>query len=243
MHRLALLWGSQTEAGRSGLTVKAIVTAAIEIADANGVEALSMRSVAEQVGAGVMSLYTHVPGKTELIDLMIDTAYSHLYESVDEPTQQPGDWSDALRFIAQRNWDLYNKHRWMLYVLSGRPVLGPNEAFKYEAELKPLDGLGLNDIEMDASLTLVLTHVEGCARAHATQESIQKDSGMTDSEWWLIQAPLMDKIVNPLLFPVATRVGTSTGQEYNASSNPEHVFTFGLERILTGIKMLILEKT
>ena len=53
---LALLWGSQTEAGRSGLTLKAIVTAAIDLADTNGVDALSMRNVAGRLGVGTMSL-------------------------------------------------------------------------------------------------------------------------------------------------------------------------------------------
>src|SRR5512133_1511266 len=105
--RLALLWGSQTHPGRSGLTLKAIVSAAIQIADTGGIEALSMRSVAERLSAGTMSLYTHVPGKSELIDLMLDTVYGEAYKQVEEPMQQPGDWRDAVRFIAQRNWDLY----------------------------------------------------------------------------------------------------------------------------------------
>ena len=72
---LALLWGSHSQAGRSGLTIKAIVSAAMAIADRKGVDALSMRNVAEKVGAGTMSLYTHVPGKSELIELMVDTSY------------------------------------------------------------------------------------------------------------------------------------------------------------------------
>jgi AcrR family transcriptional regulator len=242
MRRLALLWGSQTEAGRSGLTVRAIVTAAMDIADADGVDALSMRNVAERLGAGTMSLYTHVPGKTELIDLMLDTAYSQLYESVEAPSQQPGDWRDALRFIAQRNWDLYGKHPWMLQITSGRPVLGPHTSLKYEAELRPLDKLGLSDVEMDATLTLILTHVEGCARALAIRDRTQHDTGLTDAEWWVTHAPLMDKIVNPALFPVATRVGTAAGQKYQGASSPEYAFTFGLERILDGISELISPK-
>lgn len=239
VRRMALLWGSQTEAGRSGLTVKAIVTAAMEIADAEGMDALSMRKIADRLDVGTMSLYTYVPGKSELIDLMLDTAYSELYQSVEEPSQQPGDWRDALRFIAQRNWELYRRHHWIHQVTTGRPTLGPHEAMKYEAELRPLDGLGLNDLEIDAALTLILTHVEGCTRAQALHQRIQDDSGLTDAEWWVAHAPLLDKVVDPDLFPVATRVGTAAGEEYQATSNPEHLFTFGLERILAGISELI----
>jgi AcrR family transcriptional regulator len=241
---LALLWGSQTTPGRSGLTLKAIIAAAIAVADAGGVEALSMRNVAERLGVGTMSLYTHVPAKSELVDLMLDTAYGELYTQVEEPSQQPGDWRDALRFIAKRNWDLYRRHPWMLETLvaPARPVLGPQASLKYEAELRPLDQLGLSDIEMDAALTLLLTHVEGCARAQAALDRTQQDTGMTDAEWWVIQAPLMDKIIDPRRFPVATRVGTAAGEEYQAASNPEYALTFGIDRILAGIADLIRAK-
>src|SRR5712691_8577005 len=170
---LALLWGSQTEARRSGLTLKAIVTAAIDLADTNGVDTLSMRNVAERLGVGTMSLYTHVPSKTDLVDLMFDTAYGELYESIESPSKQPEGWRGALQFIANQNCNLYRRHPWMLQIVTGRSVLGPHAAIKYEAELRPLDKLGLSDVEMDAVLTLVLTHVEGIARAQATRDHTQ----------------------------------------------------------------------
>jgi AcrR family transcriptional regulator len=156
---LALLWGSHSKPGRSGLTVQAIVAAAIDLADEAGLNALSMRQVAERLGVGTMSLYTHIPGKAELSELMIDTAYGELYADVDEPARQPGGWRGGLSFIAARNWDLFQRHPWLLQMTGGRPVLGPNASLKYEAELRPLDGIGLSDLEMDAVLTLVLTHV------------------------------------------------------------------------------------
>ncbi len=239
---LALLWGSQTEAGRSGLTLKAIVTAAIDLADTNGVDTLSMRNVAERLGVGTMSLYTHVPSKTDLVDLMFDTAYGELYESIESPSKQPEGWRGALQFIANQNWNLYRRHPWMLQIATGRSVLGPHAAIKYEAELRPLDKLGLSDVEMDAVLTLVLAHVEGAARAQATLDRTRRDTDMTDAEWWVARAPLLDKIIDPTRFPVATRVGTAAGQEYQSASSPEFAFTFGLERILAGIAELIASK-
>lgn len=240
--RLALLWGTHSKTGRSGLTLKRIVDAAIQVANAEGIDALSMSSVAARLGVGTMSLYTHVPSKSELIDLMLDRAYGQLYENVQEPSQQPGDWRDALRFIAKKNWDLYQRNRWMLEINRGRPVLGPHASLKYEAELRPLDHLGLSDVEMDAILTLLLTHTEGCARAYADLAHIQQDTGMTDAEWWVAHAPVMDKLIDPAHFPVATRVGISAGQEYQGASNPDYVFTFGLERILAGVAELISSK-
>lgn len=237
--QLALLWGTQTNTGRSGLHLKAIIEAAIGLADREGLDSLSMRRVAESLGVGTMSLYTHVPGKQELIELMMDTAYGELYDSVDAPSQQPGDWRDALRYIARQNWELYRRHPWLLRITRGRPLLGPRAIFKYEAELRPLDGLGLSDVEMDAALTLVLTHVEGCARAQAAFEQAQRDTGETDAEWWVTQGPLLDKVVDASMFPVASRVGSASSEAYQAASSPAYLFTFGLERILDGIRSLI----
>ena len=91
---LALLWGSHTRPGRSGLTVRAIVDAAIELADAEGLDAATMRRVADKIGSGTMSLYTHVPGKTELNDLMVDTVIGELYTGVDDPAG-PGGWREG----------------------------------------------------------------------------------------------------------------------------------------------------
>ncbi|WP_433934383.1 TetR/AcrR family transcriptional regulator [Sorangium cellulosum] len=239
---LALLWGSHGKPGRSGLTVRAIVSAAIELADAGGLDAVSMRQLADQLNVGTMSLYTHVPGKAELTDLMVDTVYGHLYDDVDAPSRQPGGWRESLRYIAQRNWDLYQAHPWLLEIVTARPVLGPNVSLKYEAELRPLDGLGLTDVEMDSVLTLLLTHVEGTARALANAKRTLQESGMTDVEWWVATAPLLDKVIDAKRFPVATRVGQSAGHAYQGASSPEHAFRFGLERILDAVSLLISER-
>ena len=239
---LVLLWGSHGKPGRSGLTGRAIVSAAIELADARGLDAVSMRQLADLLEVGTMSLYTHVPGKAELTDLMVDTVYGQLYESVDAPSRHPGGWRESLRFIASRNWDLYQQHPWLLEIVTGRPVLGPNATLKYEAELRPLDGLGLTDGEMDSVLTLLLTHVEGTARAQANAKRTQQESGMTELEWWVAAAPLLDKVMDAKRFPIATRVGQSAGQEHHGASNPEHAFRFGLERILDSVALLISER-
>ncbi len=246
---LGLLWGSHTRPGRSGLTVGAIVTAAIEVADADGMDALSMRRVAERLGVGAMSLYTHVPGRTDLVALMIDTALGSLYADVDEPSRavatavtapaKTAGWRAALELIAERNWELYGKHPWLLDVLDSRPVLGPHTTLKYEAELRPLDGLGLTDVEMDSALTLVLTHVTGTARALAGVARARTESGMTDAEWWLAHAPVLTTLVDPTMFPVAGRVGSASSEQYNAAGDPVHAFTFGLDRILDGVATLI----
>ncbi|GAA0572682.1 TetR/AcrR family transcriptional regulator [Kribbella sandramycini] len=235
---LALLWGSHAKPGRSGLTVRAIVDAAIELADANGLEAVSMRMVAERLKVGTMSLYTHVPGKAELTDLMFDHLHSDLYADVDEPSRQPG-WRAALEFIAHRNFEIAVRHPWIHEIPTMRTALGPHITLKYEAELRPLDNLGLTDVEMDSVLSLVLTHVLGTARAGAEQLRTQRDSGLTDEEWWRQIAPVLTNVMAGTSFPVAGRVGSSVGEHFQAAVSPTHALTFGLTRILDGISLLI----
>jgi AcrR family transcriptional regulator len=236
---LALLWGPQDRPGRSGLTLRAIVDTAIALADVDGLDAVSMRAIAERLGAGTMSLYTYVPGKPVLIDLMIDTVAGQVYADVHEPSAQPGGWRDALTFIARRNWDWYLRHPWLLQVLTGRPVLGPNINRKYEAELGPLDGIGLTDIEMDSVLTLALMHVEGLARWQVSLQRIRQQSGESDNEWWTNLEPALATLMDRSGFPLGSRVGQAAGEYHQSAGDPAHALEFGIERILDGVAVLI----
>lgn len=235
---LALLWGSQDRPGRSGLTVRAIVRAAIELADGGGIEAVSMRSVADRLGAGTMSLYTHIPGKPALVELMIDTVNGQLYADLDEPARQ-GAWRDGLRFIARRNWEMFARHPWLLQIPQGRPVLGPNINRKYEAELRPLDGIGLSDPEMDGVLTMVLVHVQGLARWQAALQADREGSGEGDQQWWTAIEPALAAVMDASAFPVGGRVGRAVGEQLQSAGDPVGSLDFGLDRILDGVGHLV----
>lgn len=236
---LALLWGAHPRTGRSGLNVQKIVDVATPLADEHGLDAVTMRRVAEHLKVGTMSLYTHIPGRPELLELMIDRVHGELYASPDEPAHQSGGWRQALKFIAERNWSLLTRHPWLLDVAGVRPVLGPNTTLKYEAELRPLDGIGLSDVEMDAVLNLLLTHVESSARVAIHQARIQQDSGMSDSEWWSVNAPLLERLMDQRRFPVASRVGQAAGEAHGSAFSAQHTLQFGLERILDGVEALL----
>lgn len=239
---LALLWGPQDRPGRSGLTVRAIVQAAIELADAGGIDAVSMRSVAVRLGVGTMSLYTHVPAKPALIELMIDTVNGELYADLDEAARH-GDWRAGMRFVAGRSWDLYARHPWLLQIPQGRPVLGPNINRRYEAELRPLDGIGLSDIEMDGVLTSVLVHVQGLARWQAALTADRTGGGDDDEQWWAAIEPALAAVMNPAAFPTAGRVGRAVGEQSRSAGDPAAALDFGLERILDGVAILIDGRT
>jgi AcrR family transcriptional regulator len=235
---LALLWRTREQTGRKGrpeLGVDRIVRAAIEVADAAGLGALSMRRVADQLGVGTMSLYTYVPGKAELLDVMVDTVYGETLR----PWDPALDWRARLEAIARDGWALYQRHPWLLQVATSRPPLGPNATAKYEYELRAVEGLGLTDIEMDAVVTLVGGFVHGAARGAVEAAQAARDTGMTDEQWWRAHAPLLEKVMDASRFPVAARVGTTVGTAFQAAYHAEHAFEFGLGRLLDGIEALL----
>jgi AcrR family transcriptional regulator len=234
-----LLWGHHPSPGRTGLTASNIIRAGIEIADAEGLDAASIRRVAHRLGVGATSLYGHIPGKDDLTALMVDAVYGELYDGDVETARRAGDWREAMRFVVQQNWDLHRRHPWLLDIRSHRTPIGPNACRKYETELRPLHGIGLSDIEMDAALGLVLSHVDSTARAHFMLARTQQESGMTDAEWWAIVGPIIEQVTVDEDLELSARVGTTVGTEFNASMNPAHALTFGIDTILAGIEARI----
>jgi AcrR family transcriptional regulator len=235
---LALLWRTRERTSRKGkpdLSVEAIVRTAIELADTSGLAALSMRRVAERLGVGTMSLYTYVPGKAELLDVMLDTVYGE----VAMPDDLPGGWRGRLEHIARENMALYQRHPWLLQVAISRPVLGPNTIAKYDYELRAIDGIGLSDIDMDSVLTLVSGYVHGAARGAAEAAAAEQSTGMSDEQWWYAHSPFLERILDARRYPTAARVGSAAGAAHQAAYNPEHAFEFGLKRVLDGIQVLV----
>jgi AcrR family transcriptional regulator len=241
---LALLWrghgeGDAADAPRRGprprLSVDAVVEAAIAIADENGLDAVTMRAVADRVGSSPMTLYTYVPGKLELLDLMLDALYVAMPRP---PWSRRQGWRRRLGAIAQANRALFASHPWAARVSTARPPLGPGLMAKYEYELAALDGLGLSAVEMDASLGFLLAFVQSAAIAAQDAASTTVESG-DDASWWAEVAPLLERLVDPAAYPLASRVGTAVGTELGTAFDPEHAYAFGLERVLDGLGALV----
>ena len=239
---MTLLWGLQkkpTRGPKQGLSVEEIVRAGIEAADEDGLAALSMRRVAERLGVTAMSLYTYVPGKAELVDVMLDAAVGETVEA-DDRGDAGGGWRENLESVARRNWDLYHRHPWMLQVSAmSRPPLGPNAIAKYDQELRAVDGIGLSEVEMDSVVSLLAGYVQGAARASVEASRAEQRTGMTDDEWWSANAPLIEKVFDPDRYPTAARVGPVAGAAYEAAYDPDFAFEFGLQRVLDGVEALV----
>jgi AcrR family transcriptional regulator len=236
---LELLWGTTRPSGprrgpRPALTVPEVVRAAIAIADRDGLEALTMRRLARALGVGPMALYTYVPGKAELLDLMLDAVYLEMPRAT--PT---GDWRRRLTAVAHDNRALFEAHPWAATLSSSRPPLGPGLMAKYEHELSALQDSGLDDVATDAALTFLLDFVRSSALAAQQARAARSESGMTDEQWWEANGPLLARVLDPGAYPTAARVGAAAGAAQGGAYSPDHAWEFGLERLLDGLGALI----
>jgi hypothetical protein len=181
-----------------------------------------------------MTLYTYVPGKAELVSLMLDSLFAGMEHSSAE-----GPWRERLAAVARDNYALYRAHPWAAAASPSRPPLGPGQCAKYEHELRALEGLGLSDVEMDDALAYLLAFVRTAAQDAAQSAAEREASGMDDQEWWEANGPLLAKVLDPERFPTAVRVGQAAGEAHDAAYDAEHAFAFGLERTLDGLGSLI----
>jgi AcrR family transcriptional regulator len=231
---LQLLWRDPgavpTHGPKQGLTVDEIVHVATAIADADGLETVTMRRLARELGVAPMTIYTYVPGKAELFELMLDAAYA----GMSRRGTAGWSWRRRLTAIAEENRELFESHPWAATISTSRPPLGPGLMAKYEHELSALDGLGLDDVQMDDALTHLLAFVQSWARAAADARS-NRESGMDDEQWWAAHAPLLEEVLDPAAYPLAARVGTAAGTAHGAAYDPEHAYQFGLQVVLDGL--------
>ncbi len=235
---LALLWGTAAAPRRGpgrGLTVERVVAAATALADREGLAAVSMRRLAAELEVSAMTLYTYVPGKAELLDLLLDHAYRRL--PLVDTSGRP--WRERVTAVADENRALLLAHPWAAAVSTARPPLGPGLMAKYEHELAALDDLGLADVERDDALTYVLGFVQANARAALDVRAARLDSALSDEQWWAAHAPLLAQVLDADAHPLAVRVGTAAGAAQGSAYDPERAYRFGLARVLDGLAALV----
>lgn len=153
-------WNRPEDSRSPGLSREAIVAAAIEIADAEGIEAVSIRRIATKLETRPMSLYSHIEHKGELVDLMIDEAMG---EAV-LPGEVPEDWREALRQIARRTRAAARAHPWMIATAFRRPLLGPKALRHVDQSLAAVSTLDLPFERKRAVLLSIDTYTLGYVR-------------------------------------------------------------------------------
>ncbi|MER6089254.1 TetR/AcrR family transcriptional regulator [Streptomyces bluensis] len=243
---LKLLWGGGERPSRGpkpGLTLDRIVAAAVGIADAEGLEAVSMRRLSTALDVGTMSLYRYVPGKAELLDLMLDRVQRDALETDRENLADhqgnataPTGWRRAVESLARGYLEQYRRHPWLLRVNEARSVLGPSSLRSLEVALIPLQDMGLSDPELLSVIISMQSFAGGIARMEIDTDAAAKETGLSHDEFWAQQRPYLERAMESGEFPVLAALADDTFSE-----DFDH-FTFGLRRFLDGLEVLVAER-
>lgn len=228
VHRsLALMW-QEPERERAApsprLSVDRIVEAAIEIADAEGLESVSMRRIAAALEVGTMSLYRYVPGKEELLDLMLD----RVLEEDLEP--YPVDWRATLERFAREMWDLYRRHSWLPFVDQSRPILGPQAMAGMEALLGGLQDAPWTSQEKILAITTVEGFIASLARTVNGAALAEERTGVSNEEFWKAQEPILVRALESGRYPQMAALA-----EDAFAATAEDSFEFALQVVLDGL--------
>jgi AcrR family transcriptional regulator len=211
----------------SPLSREAIVRAAIGLADADGLAAVSLRKVGAALDAGPMRLYGYVSTKQELLDLMVDAVYGEI-----APPEPGGDWRPALRALAEQLRVAALRHEWFVELLGGRPHLGPNALAYLEAGLGALDAAAALD-GIDAVMrawAAVQAYTIGAVRAEVAERVVQRVTGLDEESWQAMTAPYMARMLSTGRYPTLEKVVRDS-----APDDPDGGFATGLGYVLDGI--------
>lgn len=211
---------------RPALSHAQIAEAGVRIADRDGLDALSMRKVADELGVGTMSLYRYVANKNELIDLMVDAVNAEL----DLTGVSSGAWRDVLTAIARTSRQLVRAHPWAAG-FGSRPSLGPNTLAWIEGTTERLDRSGLTiDQVMDMGAT-VTAFVTGFVQYELEQDQSQAATGLTEEQWRERMGPYVERLLASGGYPHLKRIVI----EAEDFPDPDVVFERRLGYVLDGI--------
>ncbi len=225
----SVIWARVDRGARGpqpSLNRRRIARAAIEIADAEGIDAVSMRKVAARLESGTMSLYRYLDRKDDLIDLMVDEV---LGEGMRWALS--GDWRADLAEVARDIRRVTLRHPWLAGYAMGRPAFGPNLLRAIEHILAAVDGLGLDiDTMFDMWLT-VSAFVNGYVLTELAEQEAQRRSGLTQEQFRARIAPYVRQIVESRQYPLFTRIIL----EAEDFPDPDAVFERRLGYVLDGL--------
>lgn len=215
------------------LTRERIVRAAIGIADAEGLGAVSMRGVAARLGVAAMSPYRHVTGKGDLVLLMADAVFGEL----SLPASPPAHWRARVEVGARALWALHRAHPWLAQIGPlTRPLMVPNLMAYSEWTLSALAELGLDPTATFDLNVLVYSHVLGLAVHLEREAHAEGATGLSNEQWMDGQSRALDRLTSsPSRYPTFARVMASfadTGYDLDLDA----LFDLGLRSILDGLE-------
>ncbi|MFF0116101.1 TetR/AcrR family transcriptional regulator [Streptomyces prasinus] len=237
---LEVAWGLRerpAKGPRPGLSLDRIVDAAVRIAAAEGLGAVSMGRVAKELGVSTMSLYRYVGAKGELYVLMQEAALGAPPEA---PPAGTG-WRECLAWWARTQRAVFRQNLWLLRIPISGPPIGPNSLAWMEAALSGLDSTGLREEEKLSVLMLVSGYVRNESVLMSDLEAEVRASGVEPVESLRRYATALGALTDAERHPAITRLLSSGVFDYEDEDDNEddNEFDFGLDRVLDGIEVLV----
>ena len=226
-------------AGPAGVTPDRdrVVEAAVAIADAEGLPALSMRRLAGELGLPTMSLYRYVADKEDLVLLMMDRVMAaHPPPGGLSPAEHG--WRACVEALARLQWAMYRRHPWLAQAVSfTRPLLAPHAMAHTEWTMRALDGHGLDPNTQFRAAVMVANHVRGTAINLEEEAQAEQESGLTEQEWLDRQQERLSAVLATGRLPLIARFATAG----DAAFDLDLLLDFGLQRLLDGLASLLCD--
>ncbi|MGA3121177.1 MAG: TetR/AcrR family transcriptional regulator C-terminal domain-containing protein [Polyangiaceae bacterium] len=216
------------------LTRASIVQAAIEMADQEGLSALSMRGVAAKMGWPVTSLYRHIAKKEELLHLMLDAA---MREQLHPPPH--GDWRARVQVGARLVWQLARRHPWSTRVLTlTRPIPSAVSLTHAEWMLSALREAGADAVTAMQMHVTLYAYVQGLATNLESEAEAQGETGVDEEGWMQSRGLQFAALAETGAFPTFARIlGELRG---GFDLDLDRLFEFGLRLLLDGFARALL---
>ena len=223
---MVVVWERPEPADRpvpASLSRERIVRAAIRLADADGLAAVSLRKVAAALDVGPMRLYGYIATKDELLELMADAVFAEI-----QPT---GDgWREALRSLAETTRQAAQRHEWFADLLGGRPQVGPHTLATGDAVAAAMmDGIALDAVV--PAIAAVRAYVTGAVRREVAERRAERATGTDERQWQAAHGPYLQRTFATGRFPAMAAI-VRDGPHLTA----DETFQTGLDFILDGIE-------
>ncbi|MCF3177761.1 TetR/AcrR family transcriptional regulator C-terminal domain-containing protein [Streptomyces sioyaensis] len=213
-----------------GLSRESVVRAAVRVADAEGLRALSMRRVAAEFGVSSMALYRHVAGKDELVLLMAEAAFA----GIELPEPAPDGWRARMEAGARLQWELYRRHPWLAQYLSiTRPQPMPRAMALIEWTMARVTGI--DPVTLIHMAITLLNHVLATAAGFEDDLEAEQETGLDQNQWMAAMEPVFEGILTSGSYPMYAGISRADDDVVNLES----IFEFGLARLLDGMATLI----
>lgn len=232
---LPLLWRRHVPARKAAgrpprLSVDAVIATAVRVADAEGLEAASMARVAAELSVATMSLYTYVPSRPELVDLMVDEV---LWA---RGLTGEGTFRERVGYYADRTFAMYRAHPWLAEVSRVRPPVGPGMLAETEFMLAAVATLGLPMRRLGPAATTITSWITSAARHEAEGALLRRTTGLSTDEWWQQRGEMWESWFDVESHPTMTAIWNAGAFDRGSDEQAQDAYEYGLDLLLRGIE-------